>query len=675
MSVSLVAPVAKPFVARTHIRKEMLALLDERRAAGSRCLICLHGLEGLGVSSLATQFHLDNQQLVGGPLIWLAGRTVHGDPVPFDELAGQVLRALGVREADQDSTASGRAAACRQLLSQSACMVVVDDLVALEQIEPWLPPEAPRLVVVVTTPVDRPDLVVAGFRPYTPEFLTVAEARELFLLHLGRSAAAVPDAVVDGLVALCGGIPLLVKVLAAHIADRPHVAEALLTELRETRLELLALDAQERMGRFFDFAYGALSEDLRRMYRLLPLLPGPDVSPSLVAAALDLRPTTALLRLEDLVRHNLLVRIDTDRYALHPVVRDDARSRLHAEDDEETRRDAQVRAATWLLREALPRGLAISGRWWVEPVLRQLRDFYDDDIPAFTRDEARTWFDNEMDRLIAIATLTGSYVPELLPSLAIATWKYLHLHLRLDDLISMHEQAVEVASEAADEALLMQLLSQKGAVHLDLKDFAAARACFEESLDHARSIKHALGQQSAIEWLGKVDAAEGAHEQARERFHASWEFAQAHAEHIGPIQLQRLLALLGLQLARSAVALGDWSAALAELADPIRYFDSRDDETDNRAKCRLTKAQALIGLGDLDSGMTTFHDAIRLFDEEGARKPAAQARELLAPALATAGLRDAAAAEYEVALGYYEQVGSPRAAVVRAALATLDVSD
>lgn len=672
MSIALVPPLAVPYVARARVRRDMLAFLEQCRGEQRVCLMNLHGLEGLGVSCLATQFHRDNARLIDGGLIWLAGRTSDGRAAPPAELLGRLLKELGVPEAEQGASEAERATAFRRLAARHSGMIVIDDLAAKEQVVHLLSVDAPGLVIVVTTPFERRDLIAEGFRAFTPEFLVPDDARELIRAQLGETADAIAPGILEQLVGQCGGIPLLIKIVAAALRGRAHIAEALLAELVDARLDVLELDDERRMSRFFDVTYGSLPTELAEAYRHLALLPGTDFGAGAAAAALERRGSGVLLLLERLVSHNLLVSPTPGRYAFHPVVRGDARARALAADNETVRDTVVAEALTWYVREALPRAASLSGRWWADSVTDLLRRWYGEQWPTFSRAEAMSWFDVEVDNLVAVVTVAPKHgLAELAPPTCVASWKYLHVHRRYDAWIDTHREALSVARDSNDLGAVMQLSSQLGAGYLALGETSSARELFDESHEAARALDHPLGQQSAMEWKGKVAAAEGDHGEARRWFRLSWEFTEAAGERIDAAQRERIFALLGLQTARSAVARQEWLRAADEIGSAARFFDSQDDETDNQAKCRVVLGQAQLGLGDAALAASTLGDAVDLFGRESALRSEAEARVLFAKALAAADDSDRAVEEYQRALTYLDQVGNPAVDEVRQALSAL----
>lgn len=654
LSVSLVPPIADPFLAREQVRRDMLNHVEQCRAARRVCMMNLHGVEGLGVSSLATQFHRDNQRLIDGPLIWLAGRTADGSPTPPAELLRQLLSRLGVPETDQGMAEADLAQASRRLLARHACLIVIDDLAAKPQVEHLLSLDAPRVVLVVTAPHVSRELKRDGFRAFTPEFLSEHDARNLFLAGLGGDDIAEPA--LTGLVEQCGGIPLLVKILAAQLDGRVDIADAILTELRDARLDLLALDDERRMSTFFEIAYTGLRDDHAAAFRGLSLLPGPSFGTDLAAAALGERASTVALTLSTLVDKNLLVLTDSGRYAFHPVVRGYARARA-ATDDEPTRTGVLRRGITWLLREAMARER--SGRWWIDSVTALCDGWYPQGLPDV--DDAATWFDAEAPNLVAAVPMAAKHgLPELVVPLCVVLWKYLHGNKLHDAWIDTHRVGLEIAEERGDRPGVMQLSSQQGAAYLDLGETDTARQFFAESLDAAREVGHSLGEQSAHEWLGKVAAAAGDHGKAIRCYQSSWEFTE-QAGDIDAAERERVFALLRLQIARSALAMRDWQRAVEEILPAVAWFDER--EKDNSAKCRLVFGQALLGLDDAGRAIEVFTQAVAGFGAAGLRGWHAEANVWLGQAFVRSGR--SGAEPYRTALAYYESVGSAKADEIR----------
>jgi Tfp pilus assembly protein PilF len=651
----------------------MAAYFVRCREDGRTCLMYLHGLEGLGVSCLVTQFSLENRRVIDGPLIWLAGRQPDGREVPTGELLAQAMWAFGITGSDLGTSVAQLANAYQRVSRGRKFMLVVDDLVSVPQIVQLVPNDAPDAVIVATTPLKRRTLQAEGFAPFTPEYLPDDAARRLFRHVLGETAALLDEPTVHELVSRCGGFPLLVKVLAAQIAGRPRVAARLLSGLRAAKVDLLALDDERRMTRCLDVAYQNLTPGQAEAYRRSSLLPGPEFVAETAATALDADPDETAAVLDDLVDYNLLTFVEPDRYCFHPIIRDDAHSRAEADDDPQTRRDVVARALNWLLREALPRGAAVSKRWWVDPVQDLMRRLCGDVVPEYSREDALRWFDVEWPNLVAgvrAAHRHGLHEPAW--SMCVALWKYLHIHGLYDAWIDSHRDGLASARAEDNPAGVLQLSSQLGAAYLAVGEYGRARECFEESLEAARALPDSLGKQSALEWLGKVAAAERKYRLALEYYHRSWDVLVNAGDRISAEQKDRAFALLRLQQARAFVALEEWDSAEVDAVAARDYFDSQDRETDNRGKCRLALGRAVLGAGDSARAVAVLGEALSLFEQDNSGPLQAETHCLLGRAWTAAGRRDHAARSYRKALEYHDSVGSPHADAVRAALADLD---
>jgi tetratricopeptide (TPR) repeat protein len=151
------------------------------------------------------------------------------------------------------------------------------------------------------------------------------EARELLADRLGRDRVdAEPDAVRD-IVTACARLPLALAIAAARAATRPDLPlAALAAELGRAggRLDALAAgDAATDVRAVLSWSYRALTPAAQRLFRLLGLHPGPDVSAPVAAslAGCPLRAVQALLA--ELARANLLTEHLPGRYGCHDLLR------------------------------------------------------------------------------------------------------------------------------------------------------------------------------------------------------------------------------------------------------------------------------------------------------------------------------------------------------------------
>jgi tetratricopeptide (TPR) repeat protein len=632
----------------------------------------VHGLEGVGVSCLVSQFSRDNIDLLQGPLIWLVGRQPDGTAVPVGELLRLALRGLDVADVDQAASDAERAAMFQRVCRDKAFMLVVDDLVNTAQIRNLIPTTAPHAVIVATGQHDNRALRQEGFTPFAPEILTPTEARALFGYALGDNAGEIAASVRDELADHCGGFPLLLKVLAAQLADRTRLADRTLRALRASKLDVLSLDSEQRMVRFFDVTYANLSAEQQQTYRWLALLPSGTFTVEVVAAAVDAEPDDVVDIIEELVDFNLLTYdADNGRYGMHEVIRGDARARARAADDPATRDAAVRRVLTWYLREAIPQDAGLSGRWVVDGLLDLRAQWYGASLPTFSRSDIQNWFGVEMPNLVAAVRLAHKLgMHDLAWLMAIVVFKYLHQHRQHAYWLATHQDGLESAEMAGDRAAVMQLCLQLGAAHLDLGEYGEARRCFETALATAQELSHPYGLQSALEWIGKLDAAEGDTSSALAHFERSWNVVDTAGDQIASADKLRMRALLHMQKARAYLPTHDWSDAEDAAVEAKEHF-VRTDEVDNQAKARVVLGRALLGAAQPERAAHELAEAVALFDQDGSRSTAADTRRRLAEAHIACGRTDAAVAVLRSALSYYVGVGNAAADDIRQQLRAL----
>jgi len=111
---------------------------------------------------------------------------------------------------------------------------------------------------------------------------------QLYVSRLGPDrTAAEPDAVA-AIITRCARLPLALACVAAHAATNPGLPlAALATELHAAsrRLDTLTTDDPHTdLRAVFSWSYQALTPDAARVFRLLGLHPGPDISAPAVAS-------------------------------------------------------------------------------------------------------------------------------------------------------------------------------------------------------------------------------------------------------------------------------------------------------------------------------------------------------------------------------------------------------
>jgi DNA-binding SARP family transcriptional activator len=311
------------FTGRDHELVELAATIT---AAGSAPVMVVTGQGGVGKTALAVHWgHRATHMFPDGQLFVNLHSYGAAQPLSATEALTHLLLALGEPVASIPPGVDGAAAMYRARLSRRRVLIVVDNASTADQVRPLLP-GAPGCGVVVTSR-----------DPLTG--LTAGEgARRIVLrqLDLDHSVAVLRSVVGDGridadhdgatrLAVLCGGLPLALRVAAANLAGRPDMSVASYHQEVSSGSVLDALqvvgDLATGVRATLASSYVALSAPARRLFRLLGVPSGADVTTG-ACAALMAEPTVEVTPvLAELRRAHLVEAHADDRYALHDLVR------------------------------------------------------------------------------------------------------------------------------------------------------------------------------------------------------------------------------------------------------------------------------------------------------------------------------------------------------------------
>ena len=323
----LPAPV-RHFVGRNAELKDLTGLVDDA-AASERPLVisAIDGTAGIGKTTLALHWaHQMAGQFPDGQLyVNLRGFDAAGQPTSPAEAIRGFLDAFGVDRERIPHGLDAQVGLYRSLLAGRRVLVVLDNARDADQVRPLLP-GSPRCLVVVTSRNQLTGLVAtAGAYLLTLDLLSTVEAHDLLACHLGRQRLAGAPAAVDKLVTLCGRLPLALAIVAARATARPTFPlSAFVAELAQAHRRLDALDAGDpgtQIRAVFSWSYQRLSDRAARLYRLLGLHPGPDLTAGAAASLAGEPVADTLPLLGELTAAHLLAEHTPGRYAFHDLVR------------------------------------------------------------------------------------------------------------------------------------------------------------------------------------------------------------------------------------------------------------------------------------------------------------------------------------------------------------------
>jgi len=320
-------------------RANHLRQLDERLPAcepdgrGEAVIAAIVGPAGVGKTSLVAHWAYrirscfpDGQLYVdlqgpGRPIEALT-RFLHALDVP----AGQVP--VGLDEA---------AAMYRTMLADKQILVVLDNARDAEQVRPLLP-AGPGCLALVT---GREDLSGLGARVVDLDVLDGDEADALLLRLLGEPRLRSAPGSAAELIQLCGCLPLALRIAAARLLHNPDLSiEEYVSELRR---------ADEPTAPAIEVSYAALAPDIQRLFRLIALAPGPEVTAEAAAALTGFRVGEAATALAHLCEAHLVERRTDGRFAFHDLLRQYAATRTRRDDPEADRQSALQRLFDWYL--------------------------------------------------------------------------------------------------------------------------------------------------------------------------------------------------------------------------------------------------------------------------------------------------------------------------------------
>jgi tetratricopeptide (TPR) repeat protein/transcriptional regulator with XRE-family HTH domain len=399
------------FTGRAAELQELTQVLDQTGpgAPGTVVISAIGGTAGVGKTALALHFaHQVAGRFSDGQLhVNLRGFDPSGAPVAPEAAIRGFLDALGVPPGRIPPAPQAQAGLYRSLLADKRMLIVADNARDEHQVRPLLP-ASPGSLVLVTSRDELSGLAAAdGARLISLDILTHTEAVQMLTARLGGDRAAAEPAAVDQIARLCACLPLALAVAAARAAARPRFAlAALATELADaaSRLDLLdAGDPNLTVRAVFSWSTRQLTAQAARMFRLLGLHPGPDISVPATASLAGIAEADARRLLRELDRAHLIAEHLPGRYAFHDLLRAYAAEQALDNDSDTGRREAAGRVLDHYLHTAASGALLLNQT--KEPVaLVPPRPGVAPEQPADYQ-QAMAWFEQDHQVLLAAVTL------------------------------------------------------------------------------------------------------------------------------------------------------------------------------------------------------------------------------------------------------------------------------
>jgi DNA-binding SARP family transcriptional activator/Tfp pilus assembly protein PilF len=349
----------RSFAGRARELTELGTMLDAQPDRAATLVVsAIGGAGGIGKTWLALRWAHENLLRFpdGQFFVNLRGFDPGGEPVPTAVALRGFLDALGVPSTAIPADPDAQAALYRSLMAGRRMLIVLDNARDSTHVLALLPGTG-TCTVLITSRHHLAGLFAGhGARPLALDVLPDREARLVLTEHLGRQrVAAEPDAV-DAILHSCAGLPLALGIVAARAATRPdQPLAALAGELRDASTRLDALDAGELAVNLRAVLYcscQALPSSVARVFRLLGLAPGADISLPAVASLTALAVGEARTIVRQLVSGHLLQEHTPGRFRMHDLVRLYAAEQARGIDSAQERRAAAHRLLDHYLHTA-----------------------------------------------------------------------------------------------------------------------------------------------------------------------------------------------------------------------------------------------------------------------------------------------------------------------------------
>ncbi|MFB6991524.1 tetratricopeptide repeat protein [Streptomyces sp. NPDC056230] len=289
---------------RADIERAGLDTLAGRKAARARVLL-IAGRPGSGRTALAGELTRRLLSTDDYPDGLLRARLTDpgGAPVPTERTARELLDQLGVTGppgADGDELSE----LLREALAGRRTLLLLDDAVDAEQVDPLLPDD-PDCLVVATS--EGPLTGIPGVRPCTLGGLDAGSAVRLLARLIGQVRITVDPRTAETLAEECGGLPAALVMVGGWLAARPMASVADVTkQLRELPDDPEQSNGARPLARAFRLVHDSLPATAARILRLLALAPAGLADAHTASALAGCSVSAARTTLDDFVALGLL---------------------------------------------------------------------------------------------------------------------------------------------------------------------------------------------------------------------------------------------------------------------------------------------------------------------------------------------------------------------------------
>ncbi|OLF17619.1 tetratricopeptide repeat protein [Actinophytocola xanthii] len=635
--LSMLPPVVPDLVGRADV------LAGLRRAVGSGGVVAVVGQPGVGKTTAAVWMAHELRSAYPDGCLWVDLRGMDGQPLSVRGALKRLLQGLGIRPSDIPAAEADQVDLYRSMLAGRRVLVVLDNAADEVQVRSLLATSSGSLTLVTC----RQALAgLEGVHWIWLEPLAEAAAVELLARIAGSDRIGAEPAAARELVALCGYLPLAVRIAGNRLATRPRWSVGYLAGLlRDTRTRLDSLsvgDLQVRSA--FEMSHRRLSPGARTVFRRLAAVPGASFGVDLAEVATGMVGPQVRGYLDELADASLLQPAPTDRrFQFHDLLRLFAAERWEIEEPPAERERMTRAVLEYLLSTASAAALMFfpeevrsdrfatpdeAGEWllreessWIAAYRAAARLGWHREVLELAK--AMHWFSDVhwmglpwveiFQRGVAAAHALGDRRAEA-KLLNFVGWAQSFCHVDHDATLETHRQALAVAVETDDR---LEEVWAFAYIATTLTNLGRA----DEALEHARRA-YVLAESfdfwsvrlSVHNRLGRVLYASGRYEEALSVHRAALADAERHAgEELSKTQ-RNIVAFVRLCLGDTLVGLGEWRLAAETFQESRRMFDDAEIPM-TAAIAALSEADARLSVGEREQARECLHHALDCYGD------------------------------------------------------------
>jgi tetratricopeptide (TPR) repeat protein/transcriptional regulator with XRE-family HTH domain len=635
--------------------------------AGSTRIAVISGTAGVGKTVLAVHWarRVADRFPDGQLYVNLRGFDPDGQAMEAAEALLGFLDALRVPHHQLLPTLDARVALYRSLMTGRRMLVVLDNARDSAHVRSLLP-ASPGCLVLVTSRNQLSGLAAThGAHRVAVDLLTFVEARQMLRNRLGAGRVDAEPAAVAQVITCCARLPLALAIVAARAAAHPGFSLATIAgELTNAdgRLDSLSTDDRHtNLPAVFSWSYRTLSPESARLFRLLGLHPGNDISAPAAASLAALTVTWTRPLLTELTNIQLLTEHLPGRYTFHDLLRLYAAVLAERTDSSRERADATRRVLDHYLHTGCAAGRLLQPSR--QPIVLSPPSTAVTPERLADHQAALAWYDAEHEVLLAIlGHAERCRYDRHVWQLAWTMFDYLDRRGQWQYQASTQQAALTAAARSHDqqaEALAHRLHAR---ALIWLGDLDNARTHLRHAHDLCIQIGDQAGQADTLLHQASMHGRAGDFRQALDRAQQALDLHRTTGHRAG------------YALALNAVGwyhgrLGDYPRALAFCKPSLAEFQQIDDP-DGEGDAWDSLGYMYHHLGDHARAIGAYRNAIELYRSLGNDFNVAIVLIRLGDTRHTVGDLDAARTHWREALRTLDELQHPQADEVRARLAT-----